>query len=163
MPPSASPDSAGRLAQVPKRGLSWGGAVLSGRLSCGCGPSLSDRPSDFKGTHDLKIAVLCGDKTVGATESDSAWIKVSVRSTEAVTVDWPGISVAGRNARAVRRAAGRVTDLPEGGHQKIMTWWFVSAPVDGAGDATIGPVSVSYTGPKGGVRVESGVCNLKLK
>lgn len=142
-------------------GLICGGLVCGGLV--GCGPSLSDRPSDFQGNGELEIAVLCGGETVGATESDSAWIKTTVRAPRGTEVEWGSITVSGRNARAVRRAAGRVTDIENGGKQRILTWWFVSAPVGSSREASLGPIAVDYTAGGTKSRMEHGHCPLVIK
>ncbi len=153
-PPPSEPTTAGRAP--------WAAGALALALA-GCGPSLSDRPSDFKGNAEVQIAVLCGGETVGGTESDAAWIKTTVRAQEGVAVDWAGITVSAQNARAVRRAAGRVSDVEGGGEQRILTWWFVAAPVDGSRAASLGPVAVDYSVPGGSLRMESGHCPLKIR
>lgn len=109
----------------------------------GCGPSLSDRPTDFHGDGAVEVAVICGDSTVGATQRDAAWIKTVVKARPGVDVDWPGVRLTGESVKVVRRAAGRVIELSSGDLQRTVTYWAVATAPSGS-DAAFGPIDVRY-------------------
>ena len=129
----------------------------------GCGPSLSDRPTDFRGDGAVEVAIICGDTKVGSTQRDAAWIKTAVRGYHGTTVDWPGVRLTTRGVKVVRRAAGRVIDIPGGKKQRTVTYWAVSTAPKGS-SAALGPIEVRYKRGGGGEQSFSlGECPLTVK
>ena len=132
-------------------------------LWSGCGPSLSDRPTDFQGDGQVEVAVLCGDETVGATQSKAAWIKTTVRAEQGVEVDWPGVTLVTRGVKVVRRAAGRVVAGGGGKSQRTITYWAVSSVGAGTDGVELGPIEVRYRTSTGALKVYTrGACPLTV-
>lgn len=123
---------------------SWWRGVACGLLFGACGPSLSDRPDDFKGDGHVSVGTICGDTTVGGTQSAAAWIKTAVRSRAGVNVDWSGVTVYVDGVSVVRRAAGRVSDIEDGQKQRIVTYWAVAKGGKPGDEAMLGPLVVRY-------------------
>lgn len=130
----------------------------------GCGPSLSDRPTDFHTDGGVEIAILCGDTTVGPTQSKAAWIKSTVRVGGGVEVDWPGVTLVTRGVKVVRRAAGRVVEAGGGRSQRTVTYWAVSTVPAGTDGVGLGPVEVRYQTASGERKVfKHGSCPLVVE
>jgi len=128
-----------------------------------CGPSLSDRPTDFKGDGVVEVAIICGDETVGTDESKTAWIKATVRSGMHVDVDWSGITLVSRGVKVVRRAAGRKVSIEADKYQRTVTYWAVATGSAGESGAELGPVEVRYrTGAGGFQTFGQGKCPLQV-
>ena len=128
----------------------------------GCGPSLSDRPTDFHGDGAVEVSVICGDTTVGAKQSDAAWIKTVVKARPGAEVDWPDVRLTTEGVKVVRRAAGRVIELPNGDLQRTVTYWAVATASIGSA-ASFGPIDVRYKRKMGEVRNYShGECPLTV-
>ncbi len=128
-----------------------------------CGPSLSDRPSDFHGDGQVEVALICGDTAVGPTQSGSAWLKAVVRAPSDLQVDWTGITLVTHGTKVVRRAAGRNVDVGDRQTQRTVTYWTVSTVEAGAKGAALGPIQVNYQLPGGVARTfEYGHCPLTV-
>lgn|GEM_PF-3687113 len=129
----------------------------------GCGPSLSDRPTDFSGDGSVEVAVICGDTTVGPNQSKAAWIKTAVRANSQIEVDWAGVTLVTRGVKVVRRAAGRVVSSGAGKSQRTVTYWAVSNVPAGTSGASLGPIEVRYRLPNGTTKVyKRGDCPLTV-
>lgn len=109
-----------------------------------CGPSLSDRPTDFVGDGAVEVAIICGKSKVGPTQSESTWLKSAVRANLSAKVDWAGVTLVTRGVKVVRRAAGRVVKTAEGKSQRTVTYWAVSTVPPGSDGVGFGPVEVQY-------------------
>ncbi len=152
----------------PRRpGACWLTGLTSATLAAvgiSCGPSLSDRPSDFHGDGNIEVAIICGDTTVGATQSKAAWIKTTVRADEDVEVDWAGVTLVTRGVKVVRRAAGRVVGAGGSKSQRTVTYWAVSSVPAGSAGVGFGPIEVRYRSSEGGTTVyRHGDCPLTVK
>ena len=100
---------------------------------------------------------------MASANQDAAWIKTAVRALPGTTVDWPGVRLTTRGVKVVRRAAGRVVELPDRKQQRTVTYWVVATSEPGAG-AALGPIEVRYK--RGGGEVRSftkGECPLLVK
>jgi hypothetical protein len=65
--------------------------------------------------------------------------------------------------KVVRRAAGRVIDIPDGKKQRTVTYWVVSTAPKGS-IASLGPVEVRYKRGGGKTQIYSrGECPLTVK
>ena len=157
-PALRSPAAAARPAL--RRAALLGAALLG---ATGCGPSLSDRPSDFVHRGPVALAVLCSDDELSADPTDAGWVKAVVRGPKDAGIQWESIAVRGTGAKAVRRAAGRVTEQPGGQEQRILTWWFVAEPAGGAVAGQMGPVTVKVVTAQGEQTVEGPACPVRLR
>jgi len=106
--------------------------------------------------------VICGDTTVGPAQSEAAWIKTAVRARPGTEVDWPGVRLTTSGVKVVRRAAGRVIELPGGDLQRTVTYWAVSTAKSGS-PAALGPIDVRYRRGSEGIQSYSrGSCPLTV-
>jgi hypothetical protein len=111
----------------------------------------------------VEVAVICGDETVGTKDSQTAWIKATVRSGMHVDVDWSGITLVSSGVKVVRRAAGRKVSIEADKYQRTVTYWAVATGADGVDSAQLGPVEVRYrTGGGGFQTFRHGKCPLQV-
>jgi hypothetical protein len=111
----------------------------------------------------VALAVLCSDDELSADPTSAGWVKAVVRGPKDAGIQWESVSVRGTGAKAVRRAAGRVTDQPGGLEQRILTWWFVADPGARAAEGRMGPVTVEVVTEKGATTVEGPDCPVRLR
>ncbi|HCH65224.1 MAG TPA: hypothetical protein DFR83_20635 [Deltaproteobacteria bacterium] len=138
--------------------------MVASVLALSCGPSLSDRPSDFVGDGAVEVAILCGKSAVGPTQGESTWLKSAVRAKLSVKVDWAGVTLVTRGVKVVRRAAGRVVKTPEGKSQRTVTYWAVSTVPAGSSGVGFGPIEVQYRTADGELHTFTyGDCPLEVK
>ena len=138
--------------------------VCASLWALSCGPSLSDRPSEFVGDGAVEVAILCGQSSVGSTQKDSAWLKSAVRANLSVKVDWAGVTLVTRGVKVVRRAAGRVVKTPEGKSQRTVTYWAVATVPAGGSGVGFGPIEVQYRTADGELHTFTyGDCPLEVK
>lgn len=129
----------------------------------GCGPRLTDRPTDFQGDNSVQIAVLCSDPTLKRGENAGMWIKTIVRAEPGVEVDWTNITVRTLNVDVVRAAVGRVSRGAKGTQYRINTYWVTARDTTSA-QARVGPIEATYTSGAGRrVTVASAPCPLALR
>ena len=129
-----------------------------------CGPTLSDRPTDFVGDGSVEVAILCGNSGVGPAEGDATWLKSTVRADLSVKVDWAGVTLVTRGVKVVRRAAGRVVKASGGASQRTVTYWAVSTVPEGSEGVGFGPIEVRYRTAGGEAKSFSyGDCPLVVK
>jgi hypothetical protein len=129
-----------------------------------CGPTLSDRPTDFMGDGSVEVAILCGNAGVGPTQSDSTWLKSTIRADLNVKVDWAGVTLVTRGVKVVRRAAGRVVKVSGGVSQRTVTYWAVATVPEGSEGVGFGPIEVRYRTATGETKVFShGDCPLVVE
>lgn len=123
------------------------GLGLLGALG-GCGPRLTDAPSDFVGDDIVQIGTLCGDDELAAGEQRDYWVKFLTLHHPDWSVDWREGSLRVEGGVIVRRAAGNPTQRDDGMWARFETYWIQAAPGAKAGDAvTVGPLSYELRAP----------------
>lgn len=138
-------------------------AVALCAAALGCGPRLTDRPTQFVGDNSVQIAVLCSDASLDRDEAAGMWIKTIVQAQPGAEVDWANITVRTLNVDVVRAAVGRVSRGKDGVQYRINTYW-VSARPGQAAEGRVGPIEASYVGGAGRkVTVQSEPCALTLR
>ena len=132
-------------------------------LAAGCGPSLTDEPTQYEGSDELAIALLCGSETVEV--GDKTWAKFAIKYAADVTPDWQSETVEVKGGVLTRRAAGRPTGQADGSIRRIETFW-VEPPADAKpGDRVrIGPIRFTYARANGMSRSASHVgCEMRVE
>ena len=164
-PPSAGEGRSGlspvhpgpKVSAMGNATASWGVWMCVAAALGGCGPRLTDSPTEFVGDDYGRIGTLCGDDELAAGEQRDYWVKFLTLHHSDYSVDWRGGTLRVEGGVIVRRAAGNPTQQEDGMWARYETYWVQAAPGAKPGDrVTVGPLSYEMSASGRGTRTLTG-------
>jgi len=139
--------------------------ILGLAVAAGCGPRLTDAPTEFVGDHHGRVATLCGDDELKAGDRGDFWVKFLTQHDPDWSVDWSDGVLEVDGGSVTKKALGRPTQQADGMWARFETYWIHADADKKAGDVvTVGPLRHTLTREGHGVRtVESAHCVAVVK